>query len=1200
MKKNGAFRKSMLTGALLSLLFSCSFAPVHAEGEKEQESTSSYVPLDEKPTNRTPIKEQLLDGIRGGLRLDFDALEIALPAKEEGKVDNVFDLSGSHGQFKVDGLSLHSLSFALNAPLSYNGVSRSLSLNLQNDALYVSLGDGDTAGVDYDVNYKASLSSFDDGEGIDSSTGGVSYFEYGQLDHFLSVILSTLGINAISLGKETDVSKTEIDWDSVLDSVNSIECLNGLDYRWDLPIGEDIFPIGIHADGHNNLSGISFPADSSSRFAVNNNVELRIVASISSEEGDLDWNLPLPEASYIEIEDSLDLYREIASMANTKSFGLEGSFTLTHSEAAVEGSDTQFEKEAVYEEATIGVAADCDFSSSLFGEVDARLNFASGSTSQDLRLRIEKEAEEAEDGSLVNAYLNLNDVLKVHTPVDVVSALLASLIDALSDPTIQNELIMKLIQSILSTIEAIANAIEVIKSSSIYRDIAESHYEDIVSTICELKAQDNKLIAKLDLSFASMDGYATIILDGRGGNIALASLSLDNVGITGSNSTETAFHLSGHLDLRPYEQPEFDHSGYITMTHLPHWTEEIDAIAERDQLQVQLDGYALKEGTVSKVSTKTANAYVYDPVAKVGRKEQGMAFHGSLAFDLKNKLGTGQMTFLDLKEEYVNDHSLKIDVTGEAGEDDSDENDMKGSGNHNAMYFEYNSKNTTVTKSGDSSTYNAENRSEPSNSPLKGSFSVHSLNGVIDVIRQLTDSTDPRFKRITNLISTITAETLLTKLLSGQYFELLATKLITSAEILDNSTTFEIAPGFLQPTTGLTIKIGYLNDGKPSTIEVWLTLEGETNTDVYAKITLGSTSFDSFPFVFASHSSGFVDYSSLKTLLQFALDTITLGATDLRSDTTYHIHGGVTLEIKLGDSWTVKDVHITLDIYLLMSGTNLKIIGRVFSPKTTALVGLVKVIPEDTMTNIFYETDGSDTSGTLYLTRLTGINPYSDRSKDTPTVDHKKVTGKDFGANMVDWLAKYILNLGSIVTDNLDGATSSAGQAFHGEDIVEGVSVTSSSLSAPKWKLDIGLGALAHTSLLGTLTADIEGKKVTYSDEANKAYAKNTLYRLTGGTTISIAVLNIVASLDFSIQNVSDGTYYDAWNKANGASIYRANSVQVEEKEWSWSKFKYITVTNTYHYYEDLVGSAEGLWNGAWGKTSANSAYTNAGWYTKP
>lgn len=1189
----------MLTGCLLSLLFSCSFAPVHAEGEKAEESTSSYVPLDEKPINRTPVKEQLLEGLRHGLRLDFADLEIAIPAKEEGKVDNVIDLGGSSGQLKVDGLSLRSLAFSLDAPLSYNGVERSLGLNLQNDTLYVSLGDGDTAGIDYDVNYKASLTSFDDGEGIDSKTGGVSYFEYGQLDHFLSVILTTLGINAISLGEETDVSKTEVDWNAVLDSANEIECLNGLDYTWNLPIGEDVFPIGLHADSHNNLQGICFPADPSSRFSVGDNVELRIVASISAEEEDMDWSLPAPENSYIEIEDSLDLFREIASMANTKSFGLDGSFTLTHSEAAVEGSDTQFEKEAVYEEATIGVAADCDFSSTLFGEVDARLNFASGNTNQDLRLRIEKDADE-EEGTIMNAYLNLNDVLKVHTPVDVVSALLSSLVDALSDPTIQNELIMKLIQSILSTIEAIMDAIEVIKSSSIYRDISEAHYEDIVSTICELKAEDNKLIAKLDLSFASMDGYATIVLDGRGGNIALASLSLDNVGITGSNSTETAFHLSGHLDLRHYEQPEFDPSGYVTMTHIPHWTEEIDAIADRDQLQVQLDGYALKEGTVSKVSTKTANAYVYDPVQKVGRKEQGMAFHGSLAFDLKNKLGTGEMTFVDLKEDYVNDHHLKIDVTGEEGENDTDENDMHGSGNHNAMYFEYNSQNSTVTSS-DSSTYNAENRSEPSNSPLKGSFSIHSLNGVIDVIKQLTDSTDPRFKRITNLISTITAETLLTKLLSGQYFELLATKLITSAEIVDDHATFEIAPGFLQPTTGLTIKIGYLNDGKPSTIEVWLTLEGETNTDIYAKITLGSTSFNLFPYQFSSHNaSDFVDYSSLKTLLQFALDTITLGATDLRSDTTYHIHGAVTLEIKLGSSWTVKDVNISLDLYLLMFGTNLKIIGRVFSPKTTALFGAVKVIPEDTYTNIFYETDGSDTSGTLYLTRLTGINPYSDRSKDAPTVDHKKVTGKDFGENLVDWLAKYILNLGNIVTDNLDGATSSAGQAFHGEDIVEGVSVTNSSLTSPKWKLDIGLGALAHTSLLSTLTANIEGLQVTYKDSANKTYTKNTLYRLTGGTTISIAILNIVASLDFRIENVVGGTYVDAWNKANGASIYRSNSVQVEEKEWSWSKFRYITVTNTYYYYESLTNSAEGLWNGSWGKTSANSAYTNAGWYAHP
>ncbi len=333
----------------------------------------------------------------------------------------------------------------------------------------------------------------------------------------------------------------------------------------------------------------------------------------------------------------------------------------------------------------------------------------------------------------------------------------------------------------------------------------------MLSTLVKVETKASQIELTLDLSNASLFGGALIRLSGSDIlNAPLVEVIFDEtlgLGLKSTNDSKTCFAIKGSLYITSYETPDpIDPTGYVELAHLPNWTDEISAIADKDQLQAQLDGYALKVGTESVTSNATANAYVYDPVAKKGRKEQGMAFHGSLAFDLKNRLGTGEMTFLDLKEKYVNDHTLKLDLTGEEGENDTDENDMAGTGNHNALFFEYASKNVTATKG--TTTFNNENRSDPSNGAMKGRLSVHSLNGILDVIMELTDSTDPRFQRLTSLVASLSAETLLTKVLDGQYFELLTSKILTSVDVQGSSTTVVVAPGIIQQHSGLTLKIG--------------------------------------------------------------------------------------------------------------------------------------------------------------------------------------------------------------------------------------------------------------------------------------------------------------------------------------------------------------------------------------------------------
>ena len=1162
--------------AAMSMVFSaCSFVQVKAE-ELVDSSRADPSPV-------SPLGIQVLERANEGLTLDLEEFQIAFPGNIED-AENRIDLSGAVASLQLKEPSLHGLNVRLDAPLDYNGLQREINVTLFNEELYFSVGADRDEGASYDIRYKTTLNAYDIGA-VDETTHGITYYEYGQLDFVLSEILTALEITQIDISSDSFGSKFIFDYDAILDSLSVIQEYDASRYLWELPLGENIYRVGLVHDDQNVLSGFEFPVAGDEEVVFSGGASVKIKANILSDQS-VDWSLPFDKESYTPLEDSLALFRRIASFAKRKSLQIGASFELYHKEDEIAGDDTHFATPGVEEECSLELEANCDFQNETFGETHVEATLAKqGGGEQSLLLHTQPSS--SEEGT--DFFLNLANVMKVRTNSLILNALFSAGKDAFTDESIQNEDILKMIASILNAIEAIQKTVEAFQETALYDDINRGEYHHILATIIDIAISANHMELTIDLTPASLEGTARVVLNGTTPDSPLGYVEFNHAGIHSSNDSHTMFLLDGRIFVGDYQKKEIDFEEYEPLSHIPHWTEEIKAISAYDQLQVQLDGYALKKGTTSAIATETADQYVFDPVLGRGRKEQGFAFHGSLAFDLKNRIGTGTMDFLDAKENYVNDHKLSIDFTGEPLDSDTDENDMRGSGNQNAMFFEYSSRNFTA--SSEDGVYESENRSEPKNGSLKGRFSVHSISGILEVVRTLTDSNDPRFKRLTSLLGSMSANTLLKKALSGQYFDLLTSNILSSFQTQEDSTTLEIAPGVLDLTNGLTLKLGYAPDGAPKSIEVWMTLGDESATEIYAKITLGETHFDSFPYQFADHTpSNYTDYSSLKTLLSFALDTITLGNTDERAKTAYHIAGSVGLKLE-ALSFTVKDVQVSFDLYIVMEGTNLKIIGRVFSPKTNAdLLGLVKIINKDTYTNIFYETDGQDTSGTLFLTRLTDIKNYTNRDTSVPTIEPRKVHGNDFMTNIIDWLAKYVLNMSSTVTDLMSRIDSESTKAFHGEDIVESIAVSNASLSSPSWDVSIGLGALAHTDILGSLNATISGKNVTYGSEASP-YHKNTLYSLNGQTLIDFTVLKISAAINLTMENVSSGRYVDIWETDNAVSVYQQESVV--DKDW-------LGRSKTKYYYSMLQGSGSSIWNGPWGKTNANTRYAGAQFYSDP
>ena len=397
-KKQTYSRFAKMAGLCMTLLLSCTQNLVGAEAAPEV-SGSTEAPV-------VSVKPQLIQAFSSGLRLEFDSLDLKIPANAT-RDENLFSLPGASAQIQLSSASLHDLSLSLDAPLTYNGVDRELSVTLHNDNLYFSLSADRDDKVSYDLKYSSSLAPYDCG-GVDETTKGISYYEYGDLDYVIAEILTVCGVNELNLDLSNE--GMAFDWDAIMDSMDHIIAYDSSRFLWELPINDKTFRVGLVHDNEGVLSGLQLPLKESSTqgyAAVNENFELRIDARILDGNA-LSWAPRYDVSEYVPLKDSLGLFRQIAKFVKRRTFGIEAAFTLVHSEDEVQGDDDHFAKEAVEEEAYLNLSAAADFSESFFGGLHAELALGqTGGQEKDILLHSEEGSEDTNP----NIYLNVNDIL---------------------------------------------------------------------------------------------------------------------------------------------------------------------------------------------------------------------------------------------------------------------------------------------------------------------------------------------------------------------------------------------------------------------------------------------------------------------------------------------------------------------------------------------------------------------------------------------------------------------------------------------------------------------------------------------------------------------------------------------------------------------------------------------------------------------
>mgnify|MGYP004461511511 FL=1 len=1154
-------RGAMPLLTLLPLLFSSCAYQVEATknnastpSEKTTSTTtSSEVSFDKEKIKKT-FEESLLDGV--SFTVDNGYLNL-------GGDNNKVYFNNAEIKLKIEALSLNGLSISLNLPIEYRGKSRQANITKTSSYLYLDLENKNNP-ASTDFKYRVNLDEYtvkEDGKDkVDASTGGTYIYKYGKLSFVLDEVLSILGIdNSINL----DQGNTKFDIGAIISSLDELEyidtSISPTYYKWNLPLGDKIVPIGLRGDNDNIFSGLDLPCLGEDEYKINDKASVKFNCSLQNE--DISIVAPSNEAEYQELEDSLELIKDIAYIANKKKFTIksdESKLKLTHYEEEIPGTSTSFSRPEINETAYISFRGDIDFSNNVLNDMFAKAIFECNGKGQEIA--IEKNNDDL--------YINFNNILQAKTNKPVLDRLIKNIKDAFSSKSEKpGENLDTSSSGILTSIGAISDAIDAVIDSPIMVGIKENRYDDFLTFITSLKSSPNQIDMELNLSMISGTENA--------GTISLslsrtpASLALLRIGF--NKAKFASFTLEGNIYLDGFELSSLENKDkFVELYHLEPIADSFLNFSNTNRSKMKLKGYVLDEGTTSVYTESYASTHLEETY---GLTEQGFTFDADFAFDLKQAMGSGVLNIVDRKEKFINDHQLKIDVEGKEKEGESDLSSALET-NVNSMLVEYNSKNKIDPKSNDGK---ATNRKDPSNTtPIKAAFSIHSLNGLMSTLSSLLGSTDPRFERLTNLFNIVSNVGIIKLLSYGKYLELLATSVLKDeggASINENEATFVIKKDILLNTKDLVIKLFFdnkqetfdedgnskINYGTINAIQIDSTFnfssgDPSKNKKVHLEISSISSNVSDAELQrnFASEGkSKFADYSSVKTLLEFMLDSITLGSNEATNYTsTYHLKGTASVKFGIIDALPIK-----FDFYISLRGAEVKVIGGL---EMGMLVGLnTKASGGDRFTYFYYHTNGENSKGTVYYQRWDDNNwPWEN------ILYEGKISGEVFADNMMGYLLGNMLGMDDKIMNSVTSTSTAANAAIHAEDVLKKYSsnINASnpdSLKNPTFSIGMDLGKLANTSMVGNLEADINGK--TLNDNKKTLYSASGKIPLVGGL--------LKATFSLTLDNVSSGNYEAVWDNNHSMNVvtnWKGTSIKKENRP----------VVDYFNYFEEKASAA--------------------------
>ena len=1085
--------KRLALGVLAFSLSSCASSNAAKANNQESETTEEIQTSENVGAKR--LAESLTNSLTSGLSLKLD--QMTLKTDE----NNVFEFSNGSLSFDLKELSLHGLNLGLQAEVDYNSSGgRSIDARLVDDELYFALEAPGSDSATYNVAYKVSTASYQYGEenSRDSVTGGITQYEFGRLDWVLEDILQILSSYGYEVKPNFNDTST-IDFGKIsssLDDLNEIDAESHY-FVWNLPIGENVYSIGLQGDEDYYLSKIEFPAKGTGASnKLSNGMELVLSASFDYSGAQI--VAPENASSYLSLDNSIDLWERIATYAGKLSFDVSTTHTengseedgllLTHHADTVENTATTIGHQGFDEKLTFSLSGGANFQNQKINDLSISAAFKGEKQTKKLAGHYVQGDNDKE------AYVDVNGILKVKTTKTTADAFFSAFADLLGDESIKNEYL----SSLFSSIGSISDAFESVKNSLIGKDISEKHYEHFLEALISLESKDNQIEATFD--FGKAGGEGKLIFRLSSSDFALASLTFDGFSIGG-------FGVEGTLKISDYTGAvSFDETEYEEMDHLPTLTDQVQNLYQHHSMKANVKGYVLDRNTTA-ISSDSRFASLSGKTIT----EQGFTLEGDFAFNLQEKAACANAVILDRKADYLNEHAIALQLDGEIG----------ASTETGDMLFSYDSSNTLKDKNAEGyADLNYGNITEPEADTLYGKFSVSSLNDILELATTLLSSDDPRFTKFTSAADTL-GTTLVAKISQGQFAPLLSEKILVSVTRTGDKIAAVISKDVLGSEEDVPLNIEF-NENGLSSIDFKLITESK---EIYFKIdaevpqtTLSKTDLQVSDL--QSKRDTMTDFSSLSTLLEYVLGSATLGE-DENNVSTYHLSGTAKLTIL---SLFNKDVPFS--IWVSLNGAEVKMIGTIEVPMISGVNGGGGLIDGGTRyVEFYFHTSGDDSDSTIFFHRV-NQKQTAGITIETISEDWAKVKTSDFTANIMNWMLGYVMGMSSTVMNQITTSDSSKGSSLHGEEMISSYSHSESS-GTHTWNAKMDLGSLS-SALTSALEIKIEGKEVSVGSDKQK-----TLTALSGSVGL-VSVISI--SFSATLANVSTGSYVSVWNRGSGSS----------------------------------------------------------------
>ncbi|MCQ2798370.1 MAG: hypothetical protein MJ220_00605 [Bacilli bacterium] len=390
---------------------------------------------------------------------------------------------------------------------------------------------------------------------------------------------------------------------------------------------------------------------------------------------------------------------------------------------------------------------------------------------------------------------------------------------------------------------------------------------------------------------------------------------------------------------------------------------------------------------------------------------QGFTFSGMTQFDVDGEIGTGNISIQEHDPQFgIVDHNIILDVNGRS--------DMK---------FKY-------------------------NEGLKGKFTIRTLQDIIDLVMDIINDDDPRFSKYFGGMDEMAMDGIIGQVMNGQYFSLLEADILESVTFKDNDVmSIVVNPASLGIDMPITLDIARQATGELDHLDIDFVVSGVEIALSARLVDYNDDMVQQLP-----ENMEFMDFSEIKTLLEYVYNTAKLESFSISGDIGVGIGALDLLNVKLSANILIDDKG------------DVSAYGTIRVPTIPAVNHTNVLALGGNRTTTFYYTEGY-----VYLYRFTDITGSWWDVKESV-----RYSSSYFMDNIADILLDFVLGL----NDNVKESIGDLGKTDYDAPIQYDKIITKFSFTPSSRILNLGLdlGVLLRNPTFKTIDINFVGTEDQY------------------------------------------------------------------------------------------------------------------------